>query len=57
MDQGKTFLVITPVEDLVVMVEIDYIAYRQKIQRLYEEHLLFAEQLDVPDSNLEDLAA
>ena len=32
-------------------------AYRREIQRLYEEHPLFAERLDVPESDLEDLTA
>lgn len=48
---------VTPAEDLVAAVEMDYTAYRREIQRLYEEHPLFEPKLDIPVSELEDLAA
>ena len=53
----KHLPLITPAEDLVAAAEMDYTAYRREIQRLYEEHPLFAERLDVPESDLEDLTA
>ena len=46
----------TPAEDLVAAAEIDYTPYRREIQRLYEEHPLFEERLEIPESDLEDLA-
>ena len=48
---------VTPAEGLVAAAEIDYTPYRREIQRLYEEHPLFEERLDIPESDLEDLAA
>lgn len=48
---------VTPAEDLVAAAEMDYTAYRQEIQRLYEEHPLFEPKLDISVSDLEDLAA
>lgn len=53
----KHLPLITPAEDLVAAAEMDYTAYRREIQRLYEEHPLFAERLDVSESDLEDLTA
>lgn len=46
-----------PAEDLIAAAEIDHTAYRQEIQRLYDEHPLFEARLDIPVSDLEDLAA
>ncbi len=48
---------VTPAEDLIAAAELEYGPYRREIQRLYEEHPLFEERLDVPMSDLEDLAA
>lgn len=48
---------VTPAEDLAAAAETDYTAYRREIQRLYEEHPLFEQRLDIPESDLEDLAA
>lgn len=48
---------IDPAEDLIAASELDYTAYRREIQRLYDEHPLFEERLDIPESDLEDLAA
>ena len=48
---------VTPAEDLVAAVEMDYTAYRREIQWLYEEHPLFEPKLDISVSELEDLAA
>ncbi|MCI8527137.1 MAG: hypothetical protein HFF17_14790 [Oscillospiraceae bacterium] len=48
---------VTPAEDLIAAVEIDYTAYRQEIQRLYEDYPLFEAKLDISVSELEDLAA
>lgn len=47
---------ISPAEDLIAAAEINYGAYRQEIQQLYEEHPLFEEQLDISLLDLEDLA-
>ena len=48
---------VTPAEDLVAAAEIDYTAYRREIQKLYEEHPLFEDKLDISMLDLEDLAA
>ena len=48
---------VTPAEDLVAAVEMDYTAYRREIQRLYERHPLFEAKLDISVSELEDLSA
>lgn len=48
---------IDPAEDLIAASELDYTAYRREIQRLYDEHPLFGERLDISESDLEDLAA
>lgn len=55
--QEQRFPSVTPAEDLIVAVEMDYTAYRREIQRLYDEHPLFEPKLDIPVSELEDLAA
>ena len=55
--QEKRLPPITPAEDLVGAAEIDYGTYRQKIQKLYEEHPLFEDKLDISMLDLEDLAA
>lgn len=47
---------VTPAADLVAAAEIDYTPYRREIQRLYEEHPLFEERSEIPESDLEDLA-
>ena len=33
--------------------ELDYAVYRREIQRPYDEHPLFEERLDIPESDLE----
>ncbi len=48
---------VTPAEDLIAAEELDHGLYRREIQRLYDEHPLFEERLDVSMSDLEDLAA
>ena len=48
---------IDPAEELIAASELDYTAYRRKIQCLYDGHPLFEERLDIPESDLEDLAA
>lgn len=48
---------VMPAEDLVAAAEIDYTPYRREIQRLYEEHPFFEKRLEIPKSDLEDLAA
>jgi len=48
---------VTPAEDLIAAAELEYGPYRRELQRLYEEHPLFEERLDVLMSDLEDLAA
>lgn len=48
---------VTPAEDLVAAVEMDYTAYRREVQRLYERHPLFEANLDISVSELEDLSA
>lgn len=46
----------TPAEDLLAAVSMDYTDYRQEIQRLRDQHPLFEPKLDVPMTELEDLA-
>lgn len=48
---------VIPAEDLISASELDYTAYRQEIKRLYDVHPLFEARLDIPVSDLEDLAA
>lgn len=48
---------VTPAEDLVAAVEMDYTAYRREVQRLYERYPLFEAKLDISVSELEDLSA
>ena len=48
---------VTPAEDLVAAVEMDYTAYRREVQRLYERHPLFETKLYISVSELEDLSA
>jgi len=47
---------VTPEEDLVAAVSIDYTDYRREIQRLRDEHPLLEPKLDIPMAELEDLA-
>ena len=47
---------VTPAEDLVAAVEMDYTFYRREVQRLYEKHPLFEAKLDISVSELEDLS-
>ncbi len=39
---------VTPAEALIATVEIDYSDYRREVRRLWEEHPLFGERLDIP---------
>lgn len=48
---------VTPAEALVAASEIDYRDYRREVQRLWDEHPLFEEQLDIPVADLEDFVA
>ena len=47
----------TPEQDLIRATEVDFSAYRKEIRRLREEHPLFEERLDIPETDLEDLTA
>ena len=47
---------ITPAENLLAAISIDYTDYRRNIQRLYDEHPLFEPKLDIPVAEFEDLA-
>ena len=47
----------TPAELLIAASEIDYTDYRREIQRLWDEHPLFEERLDIPVADLEDFVA
>ena len=55
-NQEERSPLIDPAEELIAASELDYTAYRREIQRLYDEHPLFEERLDIPESDLEDLA-
>lgn len=46
----------TPAKDLLDAVSIDYTDYRQEIRRLRDEHPLFEPKLDIPITELENLA-
>ncbi len=48
---------VTPAKALIAAVEIDYSDYRREVRRLWEEHPLFEEHLDIPVADLEDFAA
>ncbi len=47
----------TPAELLVAASDIDYTDYRRAVQRLWDEHPLFEERLDIPVADLEDFVA
>ena len=47
---------VTPAEDLLAAVSIDYTDYRREIRRLRDEHPLFEPKLDISMAELEDLA-
>lgn len=47
----------TPAELLIATSEIDYTDYRREVQRLWDEHPLFEERLDIPVADLEDFVA
>lgn len=47
----------TPAELLIAASEIDYTDYRREVQRLWDEHPLFEERLDIPVADLEDFVA
>lgn len=44
----------TPAELLIAASEIDYTDYRREVERLWDEHPLFEERLDIPVADLED---
>lgn len=44
----------TPAELLIAASEIDYTDYRREVERLWDEHPLFEERLDIPVTDLED---
>lgn len=48
---------VTPAENLLAAVSIDYTDYRREIQRLRDEHPLFEPKLDIPMAELEDLVS
>jgi len=48
---------VTPAEALIAAVETDYSDYRREVRRLWEEHPLFEERLNIPVSDLEDFVA
>ncbi len=47
----------TPAELLIAASEIDYTDYRRGVERLWDEHPLFEERLDIPVADLEDFVA
>lgn len=48
---------VTPAEALIAAVETDYSDYRREVRRLWDEHPLFEERLDIPVSDLEDFVS
>ncbi len=48
---------VTPAEALITAVETDYSDYRREVRRLWEEHPLFEERLDIPTADLEEFVA
>lgn len=46
-----------PAKDLIAAAEIDYREYRREIKCLREEHPLFANRIDIPVADFEDLVA
>lgn len=53
---SDSFPPVTPAEDLLAAISIDYTDYRRNIQRLYDEQPLFEPKLDIPVAEFEDLA-
>lgn len=47
----------TPAELLIAASDIEYTDYRREVQRLWDEHPLFEERLDIPVADLEDFVA
>ena len=47
----------TPAADLIAATEIDYTGYRREIKRLWDEHPLFEERIDVSVSDFYDLVS
>lgn len=47
---------VTPAEDLLAALAVDYSGYRQAVSQLREEHPLFEERAEVSVADLEDLA-
>ncbi len=47
----------TPAEALITTAETDYSDYRREVRRLWEEHPLFEERVDIPVADLEDFVA
>ena len=47
----------TPAADLIAATEIDYTDYRREIKRLWDEHPLFEERIDVSVSDFYDLVS
>lgn len=47
----------TPAECLISFMERDYSAYRSEINKLWEEHPLFAERLEIPEEHFVDFLA
>jgi len=56
-DHETRLLAVTPAEALIAATEIDYSDYRREVQRLWDEHPLFEERLDIPVADLEDFVA
>ncbi len=48
---------VTPAEALITTVETDYSDYRREVRRLWEEHPIFEERVDIPVADLEDFVA
>ncbi len=44
---------VTRAESLITAVETDYPDYRREVRRLWEEHPLFEERLNIPVADLE----
>lgn len=55
--EERRFPPVTPAEDLLAIMDVDYTEYRKEIEKLRDEHPLFEERIDIPVADYEDLIA
>lgn len=55
--EERRFPPVTPAEDLLAIMDVDYTGYRKGIEKFRNEHPLFEERIDIPIADYEDLLA